>query len=278
MLIGSIVLILSSCHHQINKVSNITNDSIETEILPKVDDNEYVFRDQAELNEAYGNWALEYNDSIEREFQKVISSFPQYNRILNLEKDVWKRYQEATRKVANFGDHGSSTPIYIADIIRQGIHLREKSFHNLYSYSKGENTSLSKTLFTSNMIAEAYTAFINSIGTFDERSDPKELEEHRKSLQEEQERWNEWISYRRNYSAKLPPDIKKIYDDCTNLMMRTKLIQLKNQNQALGIIGGEVERCALPDNCSDKALLEYPGFDKVMARHREDTDWYPNFE
>ena len=44
------------------------------------------------------------------------------------------------------------------------------------------------------------------------------------------------------------------------------------------ITSGEVLDCVLPDNCSDKALLEYPGFDVVWARQCDNTDWYPNFE
>ena len=66
-------------------------------------------------------------------------------------------------------------------------------------------------------------------------------------------------------SQKLTDELRTVYDGCTNQMMRTKLLQLKNQNQALGLISGDVLECALPDDCSDKELLEYPGFDKVWA-------------
>ena len=57
-----------------------------------------------------------------------------------------------------------------------------------------------------------------------------------------------------------------------------KLYQLKNQNQDLGMISGEVLKCALPEDCSDKALLDYPGFDIIWAKHCENLDWYPKFE
>ena len=53
---------------------------------------------------------------------------------------------------------------------------------------------------------------------------------------------------------------------------------VKNQNQALGVTGHEPLDCILPDDCSDKALLEYPGFDKIWAKHCEDLDWYPKFD
>ena len=35
--------------------------------------------------------------------------------------------------------------------------------------------------------------------------------------------------------------------------------------------------CILPQDCSDKALLEYPGFDVVWARHEKNPDWFPKF-
>ena len=54
--------------------------------------------------------------------------------------------------------------------------------------------------------------------------------------------------------------------------------QLKNQNQDLGMISGEVMKCALPEDCTDKMLLEYPGFDKIWAKHLENLDWYPEFQ
>jgi hypothetical protein len=41
------------------------------------------------------------------------------------------------------------------------------------------------------------------------------------------------------------------------------------------MISGEILKCILPEDCSDKALLNYPGFDKVWAKHCENTDWYP---
>ena len=83
---------------------------------------------------------------------------------------------------------------------------------------------------------------------------------------------------RETISKKLSEEDKVVYDVCTNMAFRTKLLQLKNQNQSLGMISGEILKCILPENCSDKALLDYPGFDKVWAKHCENTDWYPKFK
>lgn len=83
---------------------------------------------------------------------------------------------------------------------------------------------------------------------------------------------------RRMNSEKLITNVRRIYDGCTNLMMREKLRQLKNQNNALGICSKDILDCVLPDDCSDKALLEYPGFDVVWAKHCKDPGWYPVFK
>ena len=53
--------------------------------------------------------------------------------------------------------------------------------------------------------------------------------------------------------------LKRAYDIGTNQMIRTKLYQLKNQSQSLGLVSGEVWERALREDCTDKELLEYPG-------------------
>lgn len=239
------------------------------------DTTEIVYQDQAELNEICGKWCLEYNDSIERIFQKTISALPQYKDDFDKEKAVWVKYQEVVREVAGYEDHGSSTSMYIDDMLCQGIRLREKSLRNLYKYTKGIKVAKSKTQFTSSMIDNAYSAFIEAVGN-DEYIRAKE--DYQKSLRKEQKCWNEWMECRAEVSGKLSSDIRKFYDDCTNLTMRTKLFQLKNQNQGEGMTSGEIIKCLLQEDCSDKALLNYPGFDKVWAKHCENTDWYPKFK
>ena len=165
--------------------------------------------------------------------------------------------------------------MYVHDVLDLGIKLREVSFSKMAQHLRGERVSFSKTIFTPSMIADAYSAFIEAVGK-DEYIEHKA--QYQEALREEQKRFNEWMNCRFLTSQKMPPEIKSCYDNCTNMVRRTKLHQLKNQNQALGMCGHEVFDCVLPDDCSDKALLNYPGFDKVWAKHHENTDWYPKFE
>ncbi len=96
------------------------------------------------------------------------------------------------------------------------------------------------------------------------------------ALRKEQNLWNQWMAYRAVISEKLPKEIRPYFDNGTNNAMRDKLIELKNQYRDIGIIGGDIERCHLPEDCSDKDLMEYPSFNHVWdiyEQHLDDTNW-----
>jgi hypothetical protein len=230
------------------------------------------FQTQAEINEEFGNASIEYKDSIERVFQELAAIRPQYKDELNKERTYWDKYQNAVREVAGYGDHGSSTPMFVAGVMDQGVQLREMTLHDFYIHAKGETVFWNENKFTPAMIDDAYSAFINAVGEDEYLKQKSELQA---ALRKEQKCWNEWMRCRETISKKLSEEDKVVYDVCTNMAFRTKLLQLKNQNQSLGMISGEILKCILPENCSDKALLDYPGFDKVWAKHCENTDWYP---
>ena len=259
---------LISCPTNKKTASTLSQDTI----VDKSDDvDEGDFQTQAEINEASGNASIEYSDSIEGAFQKLIALRPQYKDELNKEKTYWDKYMEAVRDVAGYGDHGSSTPMYVADVMNQGVQLREETLHDFYIHVQGETVFWNETQFTPAMISDAYSAFIKAVGEDEYMEQKSELQA---ALRKEQKCWNEWMKCRAEVSGKLSSDIRKFYDDCTNLTMRTKLFQLKNQNQGEGMTSGEIIKCLLQEDCSDKALLNYPGFDKVWAKHCENTDWY----
>ena len=245
-------------------VSNQTgNDSIEP------------FQTQAEINEACYNEYVANEDSVEKEFQKLLEALPQYRKEFLKEKVVWEKYQKAVHEVSKCEDHGSSTPMYVSAVLSQGTQIRGVPQHYLYLHTQGKEIPYSKTTFTPTMIADAYSAYIMAVGE-DEYIEQKT--EYQESLRKEQRCWDDLLECRKKTSLLLTGDIKKVYDRSTNQMIRTKLYQLKNQNQDLGMTSGEVMKCALPEDCSDKVLLDYPGFDKIWAKHCENLDWYPKFD
>lgn len=254
-----------SCPSIRSIVSGAQQDSVADQSR---DTTEEVVQTQAEINEAAIKESMGYRDSIDKEYHKLLSALPQYKKELNKENSFWLQYLDAVRKGAEYVDYGSSTPMYVADALNQAIRLREASFHNLMLHLKGVAISKSKTIFSAQMIAEAYSAFIKAV----DEDDMEQKNEYIIALRNEQGCWNKWMGYRERLSKNLPQDIREGYDECTNLTMRTKLIQLKNQNEGLGLASDEMIECLLPDDCSDKALLEYPCFNVVWKKHRGDTN------
>lgn len=271
-LLAAVILMMASCR---SKEGRMAEGEVPTDSLSQVSDDEYEYHDQRELNELFENWMLEYNDSIEKEFQALLTALPQYKESFDKENKDWVEYQKSVREVAGSEFHGSSTPMFIADVLNQGIKLRETSFHNLLLHVRGKKVLFSKTTFTLKMIKDSYSSFIKAVGE-DEYIDNKS--QYQEALRKEQSCWDKWMETREIISNKLDEDTRRYYDECTNLVRRVKLLQVKNQNQALGMTGHEALDCILPDDCSDKALLEYPGFDKIWAKHCENTDWYPKFD
>lgn len=284
-------LLISSCSRVKTPDENASNsvtsiDSLAMEICEKNEDSDTTERDwkdmtQLEFNEKYVKDASDYEKIVDEGFQNMASLLPKYKDLFNMENKKYKQYLKAVVVVAGFGEHGSSSPCYFSDVWKQSIELKEASYKDMLLHLQGEKVSFPKTRITNGMIEQAYQSFIASVYKDADLFwgyEESELEDYKTDLKNEQRCWNEWMSYRSLVSSRLPQDLRKIYDGCSNLTKRIKLRQVKNQNQALGVTGQEPWKCILPDDCSDKDLLEYPGFDKVWAKHLEDLDWYPTFE
>ena len=273
-----ILMALTSCNqNKSNKpiADNATGDSIMKESYQTDNDTIEPFQTQAEINEACYNEYVANEDSVEKEFQKLLKALPQYRKEFLKEKVVQEKYQKAVHEVSKSEDHGSSTPMYVSAVLSQGTQIRGVPQHYLYLHTQGKEIPYSNTTFTPTMIADAYSAYIVAVG---EDEYIEQETEYQESLRKEQRCWDDLLECRKKTSLLLTGDIKKVYDRSTNQMIRTKLYQLKNQNQDLGMISGEVMKCALPEDCSDKVLLEYPGFNKIWAKHCENLDWCPKFD
>ena len=208
---------------------------------------------------------------VEKEFQQLISAHPGQEALFRKEKERWENYHEAVLAVAWLEDHGSSGALYIVGVLEQSVDLWLASFHNMWLFEQKQDISFPETVFTSSMIDDAYSAYIKQededwCNAFSD-NEKDGMEEHHKAIEHEWQLWNEWMAFRKTVSKSLPKDMRKIYNDCTNLTMRTKLLQLKNQNQGLGLINDYIDSCLLPDSCTDQELLDYPGFNVVLKRN-----------
>lgn len=237
--------------------------------------NQKPLQTQADINEACYNDYIINEDSVENDYERLLNALPKYRNEFQKEKAAWEKYQKAVEEVAGCEDQGSSTPMYVTDVLSQATKIRGISLLHIHLQTQGKEISTNMNTFTPAMIEEAYSAYIKAVG---EDEDIEQKTKYQESLRKEQKCWEEWIKCRKEISQILTDEIKNAYDFSTNQMLRTKLFQLKNQNRDLGMTSGEIMKCALPENCSDKDLLEYPGFDKIWAKHCENLDWYPNFE
>lgn len=225
----------------------------------------------AELYQLVDKECEKYKARVEGEFQQLVEALPNYKNLFLNEKEKWEHYHEAVLAMISLEDHGSSGTLNIIGALDQSVDLWSASFHNLLMYKQNQDVSFPYTKFTSRMIEDAYKAFID-VATDNwynpYTDDPKEgLEEYQATVSSEKKMWKEWMKYRTTVAIALPKDMREVYNGCTNLTMRTKLHQLKNQNAGLGLINDYIDSCLLPDSCTDQELLDYPGFDVVLKRN-----------
>lgn len=211
-----------------------------------------------------------YKDRVEGEFQQLVEALPDYKKLFLNEKEKWEHYHESVLAMISLEDHGSSGTLNIIGALNQSLDLWSASFHNLLLYKQNQKVSFPHTKFTSQMIDDAYKAFFNAAMEKWYNPYTADLEkglEYQAIVSDERKMWDGWMGYRATVSKALPEDLREIYDNCTNLMMRMKLHQLKNQNEGLGLINDYIDSCLLPDSCTDQELLDYPGFDVVLKRN-----------
>lgn len=249
------------------KVENVAEENDSTKLTEEADDCPIV--SQMELNDEAGDETVALKDSIEEVCQAVMKAYPESKDIFEGELALWEKYYEAAKKVAKLEDgEGSSLYFYYA-VVEQALTLRGESFHYLTLVQKGKKISVHKTLFTPAMIKEAYSRYVNASHQYQQNfydMSDSEWTELERAISEEERCWNKWMEYRVAAAARLPEKTCRIYKACSSRMMRTKLFQLKNQNRALGITSSEAWECRLKNDCSDKELLAYPGYDKMWEK------------
>lgn len=221
---------------------------------------------QTGINEACYHRMKAYEADVANIYYNIIFDFlPEQEAIFKKEKRLWEKYNDVVCEIAKYADYGSSTPMFVNDLSNQSIALREVTLQKMLDYLQGKKISYSKTKFTPTMIAEAYGAFRDAINAADYPGQEGKDGEIR-ALRTEEQRWNAWMDYRLSVVDSLPKKIRGVYKECTNAVMRAKLLQLKNQNMGCGMTSGFIEEVMLPNDCSDMELIEYPGFDKQQAK------------
>ena len=260
----------------------VFNESSNEKEVERAEEMFFELASNAEWHQLVDKEHEKHKARVEGEFQQLVEALPDYKNLFLNEKEKWENYHDAVLAMISLEDHGQSGTLNIIGALNQSLDLWSASFHNLLLYKQNQDMSFTHTKFTSRMIEDAYQTFFevatdNWYNPYTD--DPNEgLEEYQATVSNERKMWNEWMKYRKIVATALPKDMCEVYNGCTNLMMRTKLHQLKNQNAGLGLMSDDVSDCLLPDSCSDKALLEYPGLNVVLEKHSADLNWYPTFE
>ena len=284
-------LVISSCHRTATKTDGDNNtDTVSNDTCKNDTPRCYISNIQkswkdmtpSEQDSIIEAGTIDYENIIESNYKELLSVIPEYKDLLNIEKEKYLKYKKSVIDVASIGGNIDYNSDYFRDVWHHSGDLREQSFYDLFVHlCCGEEVFLSKVKYSNSMINQAYQNFINSINKDSDlykQFEESDLEEYKADIKKEQYYWNEWMTYRSFVSKKMKKDIRKLYDDCTNAVMAEKLRQVKNQNRGLGELSESEYPYIIPEKCTPEEMLEYPGFDKVWAKHLENPDWKPVFE
>jgi hypothetical protein len=272
-LMGLVMLCLMGCgRHEAKAKVEKAEQKVEAydSIKQTVEEDYSPIVSQMELNDEVGEETVALKDSIEEAFQALMRAYPESKDVFEGERELWEKYYEAVKTVARLEDREGSSLYFYYGVLDDALTLRESSFQYLSLVHEGKKISPSKTRFTPAMIKETYRKYVGATQQYlksDYGMSDSEWAELERAIREEEKCWNAWMGYRVDAVARMPEETGKIYKACSNRMMRTKLIQLKNQNRALGITSDEAWECRLQDDCSDEELLAYPGYDKVWEEN-----------
>lgn len=220
--------------------------------------------------------------------RKRIGENKQYEEIAILFEKEWQLYEEyctaainAYATVCEIYSIGSSTSreICFSDIRERC--LEQYVAADLVPFQRlcGEKPHVEcHQHITWEMIETAYSKMIDAQHNCESQPEDIDLSRNSKqdSLRKEQQTFRQWMDFRAELSLRLPENIRKDFDNSTNNVLRAKLIQLKNQYHNIGIYGGDIMRCWLPEDCSDEDLTSYPSFDSVWSvysQHLDDSEW-----
>jgi len=194
---------------------------------------------------------------------------PDMSNLFREEFEKWQKYSKAAAKAFDKIEigpdaYGSSLPMAINGFDLEIAELMTEALIPFYlKLSDPEYCPIIKvqTKQTDNSIDAEYRKFESYLKLF-EYGYP--LEERRQALKADQKAWQVWMAARRKVSQSLEGELKDFYDECTNNLLRRKLIDLKNRYCGYG--------CAYPESLM-KVLLPYDCTDNELNVHFLDSYW-----
>ncbi len=249
----------------IKSKEKVTKEDIDYVLSNTNDDRDFAWCTFMEIEMLY--------DSLELMRIKVGEDNQQIAQILDNDWKLFNEYQksayEAYIQVCEIDGIGSAVgrSLCSSDMSLRCCKQYETASRSVLACLCGEKTSdVKHKQISSKMLEDAYSLLI----------EVQEEEQKKNIIKEEQAKWNKWIDYRNSKTNSLPDDARKNFKNGTNNVMRSKLIQLKNQYEDIGIVGNDIINCYLPDDCTDDELIEYPGMKYVWDIYfqlPDDAEW-----
>ena len=249
----------------IKSKEKVTKEDIDYVLSNTDNDRDYAWCTFMEIEMLY--------DSLELMRIKVGEDNQQIAQILDNDWKLFNEYQksayEAYMLVCEIDGIGSGVgrSLCSSDMSLRCCKQYETASRSVLASLCGEKTSEVKhNQILPKKIEDAYSLLIEI----------QEEEQKKNIIKEEQIKWNKWIDYRNSIVNSSPDEARKNFKNGTNNVMRSKLIQLKNQYEDIGIVGNDIMNCYLPDDCTDDEIIEYPGMKYVWGIYlqlSDDAEW-----
>ena len=191
------------------------------------------------------------------EMEYFNSLSPKLLKLAKQEKDAWAQYSEISVDLLDklhFGEgSGSIAPLFKAEYRKD---INNQYFRTIIDYYFKRKSSFSDFEIKDIWIDNAYKYFKK-----------KEIEAHLpinetereifKTLQQEQNAWNQWIKIRDTYSKNLTKEELGYHRASTERLKKIKLINLKNLYAEYAVALGSFYDLLLKQNSSEEELLNY---------------------
>lgn len=215
-------------------------------------------------------WDLNFGSAMNRRIaeiegkiytERIRMELPSISNVLEVEEKAYDTFYSAVyetfekTQMSPDGMNGSAAMMAYASIQREVAVQRNRSIVPLYlTVTDPENVKAPEwhALITDRMLSDEYDSFVKSL----EQSEyAYPIEEQTAALKTERKAWDRWMDMRVKVSNRLQGASKDVWDNCTNNLMRSHLIALKNRYTGHGVCSEAEIDALILDSCSDKILF-----------------------
>ena len=194
-----------------------------------------------------------YAHILEKELLKINAAF-------RAEANAYDEYLKATSNVysvivsgpSEYG--GSSAPMRRSDYMKDRIALKRIAIEPFLFYLSDNMTPPEQDHgeFTPELVNQEYDKYIASLK---ESEDEYPMTERKAAIEQEKQKWNEWLAVRQDIKVSLPVDQQSIYQHQTDALCRYQYVVLKNRNLGYGLYPSSLDKHLIRHDWSDERIL-----------------------